>query len=564
MKAADLDLLEALDLNPSTGSIRFKNRRMLLWDADAFGTLRRELIDSVGHDRARQILRRFGFANGYRDGLTTGEMYNWDDDGERWLACPALQNHQGKVNALPQRTVVNREAGEFEIEVVWKDSYEAAQHLRLYGRADAPVCWSVAGYASGFATALMGEEVYVVEQECVAMGSHQCRVVGKTKRDWGNDGAKHAADYEAHNLSGELEAREATLRRQRLALRRKEREIAKLRGSDETSRGGVIYRSEVMEKVLDLAQTVARVETTVLIGGESGVGKELIARFIHDESARAEGPFVAINCGALPENLLESELFGHLRGAFTGADSDKQGLFAAARSGTIFLDEIGETSEATQVKLLRVLQEREIRPVGSTKSESIDVRVVAATNRDLEQMVSHGGFRKDLYYRLKVVAVDIPPLRDRRDDILPLAREFLAVTLRSYGLERRTLAPDAVDLLTSHSWPGNVRELQNAIERAVILVGDKAKITGDELPIELRRPIMASEIVFDEVISMAALERNYILQVLDRFDGNRTHTAKALGIGANTLWRKLKAWGVPAARDPSGRSGNGRPTNGTS
>ncbi len=555
MKASDLDLIELLDLNPKHGSIRFKDRRMLLWDADAFGTLRRELIDSVGLDRARQIIRRFGFANGYRDGLTTGEMFNWDNDTEWWLSCPALQNHQGKGNVIPHRTVIDREAGTFEVQVEWQDSYEAAQHLRLYGRADAPVCWSLSGYMSGFATALMGEEVYLVEQECVAQGAPHCLVVGKTKRAWGADGARHAADYEAQNLAAELEAREAVLRRQQLALQRREREIAQLRGTEESSRGGVIFRSDAMEKVLDLAHTVARVDTTVLITGESGVGKELIARYLHDQSSRAEGPFVAINCGALPEPLLESELFGHVRGAFTGADSDKRGLFAAARGGTILLDEVGETSETTQVKLLRVLQEREIRPVGSTRSQNIDVRVVAATNRELEQMVARGQFRKDLYYRLKVVAVDIPPLRDRREDILPLAREFLAMTTRRHGLDRRSFDSDAVDTLTAYSWPGNVRELQNAIERAVILAGDRPKITREDFPAEIRnRGDFEANIVFPEVIPMAALERHYILQVLDRFDGNRTHTARALGIGANTLWRKLKSWGVPPAR---GNGANG-------
>jgi len=552
MKAADLDLLELLDLNPELGSIRFKNRRMLLWDADAFGTLRRELIDSLGLDRARQILRRFGFANGYRDGLTTGEEFNWDNDAEWWLSCPTLQNHQGKVNAQPKHLEVDRENGKFEMEVVWKDSYEAAQHVRLYGRSEETVCWSVVGFASGFATALMGEEVYVVETECAAQGGDCCRVIGKTKRAWGEDGHRHAADYEARNLAAELEAREEELRRQRRALRRKEREIAKLRGADGTSRGGIICKSRAMENVLDLAQTVARVDTTVLITGESGVGKELVARFVHDESPRADGPFVAINCGALPEPLLESELFGHMRGSFTGADSNKAGLFEAALNGTLFLDEVGEMSEATQVKLLRVLQEREVRPVGSNESRPIHVRVVAATNRNLAEMVSRGTFRKDLYYRLKVVSIEVAPLRERREDILPLAREFVTSSQRAFGLDRRSLSPDAVDSLTSYSWPGNVRELQNAIERAVVLTGDRPKITREDLPPELRDEAVASGGLFvPEVMPMAALERRYIMQVLERYNGNRTHTAKALGIGANTLWRKLKSWGVPPAREPT-------------
>jgi two-component system response regulator HydG len=550
MKAQDLHLLELLELKPEEGSIQFKNRRMLLWDADAFGHLRRELIESLGVERARPILRRFGFANGYRDALTTGELFRWDDDAQWWLSCPALQKHEGKVQATPTHLVVDRANGVFEMEVDWNHSYEAEQHTRVFGRSDVPVCWTLTGFASGFSTALMGHEVLVVEKECAAMGGDRCRVVGKTRKAWAHEGTRHAADYEAQNLSAELEAREAELRRHRGALRRRERELARLRGDDVSSRGGLVVKSRTMENVLDLAQTVARVDTTVLIRGESGVGKELLARYIHDESPRAEGPFIAVNCGALPETLLESELFGHVQGAFTGADSNRRGLVDAARGGTILLDEIGETSMATQVKLLHVLQERKSRPLGSLEEHAIDVRVLAATNRNLEDMVGRGQFRKDLYYRLNVVSVEIPPLRSRREDVLPLAREFLAAACRSYKLGLRTFAPEAVDILTAYHWPGNVRELQNAIERAVVLAGDKNKIAVADLPVEVREGQNAVRgVVVNEILSMADLERRYVLQVLEHFRGNRTHTAKALAIGANTLWRKLKAWGVPPARE---------------
>ena len=548
MKASDLNLVELIALEPERGSIRLENRRMLLWDADAFGNLRRELISTLGEPAARQILRRFGFANGYRDAITLGELFTWDNDEQRWLSCPALQKQEGKVNALPQRQVIDRGNGTFEIEVLWNHSYEAEQHLRVFGRAEAPVCWSVASYASGFATALMGEECYVIEEECVAVNGERCRVVGRTRRDWGEAGARHAADYEVHNLAAELEAREAELRRHRRTLLRRERELAQLRGGHDHTRGGIVCRSREMNDALDLAETVARVDATVLISGESGVGKERVARFVHDESPRADGPFIAVNCGALPETLLESELFGHVRGAFTGAHADRRGLFEAADGGTIFLDEIGETSPATQVKLLRVLQEREVRPVGSTESRSIDVRVLAATNRNLETMVDSGEIRKDLYYRLKVVSIDIPALRDRRDDILPLARELIERASRDLGVGARTLSPEAVDAITAYHWPGNVRELENAMERAVVLAGDSDRIGREELPPEVVGDGARGRLVFGKVVPMEELERQYVLNVLERFGGNRTHTARALGIGANTLWRKLKAWGVPAAR----------------
>jgi len=521
---------------------------MLLWDADAFGSLRQELIESLGIDRARPILRRFGFANGYRDALTTGEMFKWDNDLEWWLSCPALQSREGKVNPKPKHLVVDREQGTFEMEVVWTHSYEAGQHVRVFGEAERPVCWTLSGYASGFSSALMGEEVYIVEEQCVAQGFDSCRVVGKTKAAWGEHAEAHAGEYQAHNLAADLEARDAELRRQRIVLQRKDRELASLRGDDLDVRGGIVCKSPNVRKALQLARTVAKVDMTVLITGESGVGKELLARYVHDESARAAGPFIAINCGALPENLLESELFGHIKGAFTGAHSDTRGLFEAARGGTIFLDEIGETSPSTQVKLLRVLQEREVRPVGSTKSTPIDVRVVAATNRDLDAMVAGGEFRKDLFYRLRVVGVDLPALRDRRDDVLALARQFITQACQTYGLERRSLSPEAMEVLTSYRWPGNVRELQNAIERAVVLTGVGTRIERDHLPSETYADGGSNGVSFDDVIPMADMERAYVMKVLDHFAGNRTHTARALRIGTNTLWRKLKAWGVPPAR----------------
>ncbi|WP_428262704.1 sigma 54-interacting transcriptional regulator [Haliangium sp.] len=550
MKADDLHILELLDPAPETGSIKFKNRRMLLWDADAFGHLRRELIECLGMLQARSVLKRFGFANGYRDALTTGELFRWDDDREWWLSCPALQSREGKVLPRPQHLVVDRDRGVFEVEVVWRHSYEAEQHRRVFGQVDAPVCWTLAGYASGFSSALMGEEVYAVETECMAMGGATCRVVGKTRRAWGAAGDAHAEDYQARNLTEQLEAREAELRRHEHSLRRRERALVE-REASLGSRGGIVAKSRHMENVLDLAETVARVDTTVLVRGESGVGKELLARYVHDQSPRRDGPFIAVNCGALPENLLESELFGHVKGSFTGADRDKQGLFEAAAGGTIFLDEVGEMSLPIQVKLLRVLQERKVRTVGAPRERQVDVRVLAATNRSLEQMVPNGSFRKDLYYRLNVVSVEIPPLRDRREDILPLARDFLAKACAAYGMQARTLSAEAVDALSRYHWPGNVRELENAIERAVVMSGEGSKIQASELPPEVRGAGNGNgKVIFGEIVPMADIEKRYVLQVLDRFDGNRTHTAKALGIGANTLWRKLKSWGVPPARDP--------------
>ncbi|MFN0247069.1 MAG: sigma 54-interacting transcriptional regulator [Kofleriaceae bacterium] len=542
MRAADLRLVELLDFAPERGRISFRDRRMLLWDADAFGGLRKELFDAVGIDAARGILRRFGFANGYRDGLSTKELFPWPNAAEWWRSCPTLQGQQGKVLAEVQSLTIDREAGVFDLEVRWHDSYEAAQHERIAGKANGPVCWTLAGYASGFSSAVMGEEVFVVEQSCRAAGHDNCRIIGKTRKAWGAEGDRIAEDYRVRTLTEALDQREAELQRE---ARRLERRARELRVSDGDPATGFQTRNPAMERVLSLADKVAAVNATVLITGESGTGKERIARRIHDRSPRAGNELIAINCGALPEPLLESELFGHVRGAFTGAVVDKRGLFEAARGGTIFLDEIGEMSPATQVKLLRVLQEREVRPVGATASIDVDVRVIAATNRDLDEMVKASTFRQDLYYRLQVVRVAVPPLRERREDILPLARDFVERTCRSYGTAVRVLSPDVASLLVAHTWPGNVRELENAIEHAIVMAGDMIKLAIEHLPASISGAgAGALARLLDETVTLEELERRYTLLVLERNRGSRVRTAKALRIGTNTLWRKLKHWGV--------------------
>ncbi|GAB4207048.1 MAG: hypothetical protein OHK0013_24290 [Sandaracinaceae bacterium] len=311
----------------------------------------------------------------------------------------------------------------------------------------------------------------------------------------------------------------------------------------------LIARSAAMRRVLALAERAAATDSTVLITGESGTGKERVARFLHTRSRRGKKAFVAVNCGALPETLLESELFGHKKGAFTGAARDKQGLFEAASGGTLFLDEIGEMPLSMQVKLLRALQEHSVRPVGSTKDVPVDVRVVAATNRDLGALVGAGGFRKDLLFRLRVIPLELPPLRERRDDILPLALQFIAETCKQNACGPCALSSDVLDALHAYAWPGNVRELENAIERAVVLADGQPKIELGDLPPEIRTPAATpSAPVEPEVLTLAEVERRHVLATLERFGGNRAATARALGIGENTLWRKLKAYGVPAAR----------------
>ncbi|RKY04365.1 Fis family transcriptional regulator [Candidatus Poribacteria bacterium] len=326
-------------------------------------------------------------------------------------------------------------------------------------------------------------------------------------------------------------------------LQRENRELRSELGKNPTF-GDIIYRSEKMAEVIEITKRVASVNSTVLIRGESGTGKELIARAIHQASPRRDGPFIPVNCGALPETLLESELFGHEKGAFTGAIARKLGRFELADGGTIFLDEIGDMPPALQVKLLRVLQDKQFERVGGTKTIKVDVRVIAATNQNLEKLMAEGKFREDLYYRLNVITIFIPPLRERPEDIPILAEHFL----RKYCLETKKkikgFAPETMDILMSYHWPGNVRELENAIEHAVVLAkGDI--ITPEDLPFNLRGVEPEIKLMSLEE-AVREFKKRHITRVLHETGGNRTKAAEILKIQRTYLSRLIKELGIKA------------------
>ena len=306
----------------------------------------------------------------------------------------------------------------------------------------------------------------------------------------------------------------------------------------------IIGKSEEIEAVFNLVDKVADTDSTILVCGESGTGKELIAKAIHSRSSRTNNPFVSINCGALPENLLESELFGHVKGSFTGAIRDKDGLFKVANGGTFFLDEVGETSPAIQVKLLRVLQEREIIPVGGTSPIKVSVRLVAATNADLERAVQENRFRTDLYYRLNVIPIVIPPLRERQDDIPLLVEHFLMYASERTG-RRKTMSKEAMNFLINYDWPGNVRELENVIERAVILQEEEL-IQPDDLPEKVRNfsPNRSKLVVDKSQMTLEELEKEYLISVLDTTNWQKKKASSILGINASTLYRKIQRYGL--------------------
>jgi transcriptional regulator with GAF, ATPase, and Fis domain len=302
--------------------------------------------------------------------------------------------------------------------------------------------------------------------------------------------------------------------------------------------GTLIGGCEAMQQVYRRVQKVAATDVSVLITGETGTGKELIAREIHNRSERSKGPFITINCGAIPENLLESELFGHVKGAFTGATTTRTGKFQAANGGTLFLDEIGEMPVALQVKILRALQERTITRVGANESEKIDIRVIAATHRDLPKRIAEGAFREDLYYRLNVVPLHLPPLRERGDDIVLIAQYFLDRTIHEYRTPRRQFGRDTVIAMKKAAWPGNIRQLENHVRKAVIL-GDGTTVHPSDLELDL----IASRAILPLAEAREEWQRRYISSVLELNDGNRTQTARDLGVDPRTIFRFLEKEG---------------------
>jgi DNA-binding NtrC family response regulator len=323
--------------------------------------------------------------------------------------------------------------------------------------------------------------------------------------------------------------------------------------------GDLIGRSPEMEQLFALVDRVAQSSAAALVTGETGTGKELVARAIHTRGRRAHGPFVAVNCAAIPEALLESELFGHTRGAFTDARTARTGLFVRANGGTIFLDEIGDLPKSLQAKLLRALQEHTVRPVGSDAEVAFDARVIAATNRNLERLVSEGVFREDLYFRLNVLEVSLPPLRARGDDVLLLAQEFIRRITARDQKKPISIAPDCARLLLEYSWPGNVRELVNIIERAVALARGQ-ELTVADLPERVRQfsptHVIVSASAPEEFPKLEEVERRYILRVLEATNGHRSRTADILGLDRKTLYNKLRLYGV----DPAGPNSSPPPS----
>jgi len=552
MRIDDLNVSELLEFDSEDGVVRFAGQRAVIVDGIANGNLRKELVNQFGLSTARAILTRFGYVQGWRMADAMQDLFQWESEEDWHHACGRIHMLGGMYRLAPGPVGSLTQEGLTLIE-----SYEAEQHIAHLGKCDTAVCWTICGLTSGYLSRAMGKEIYVLEERCIGRGDANCHLLGRTLEEWGDERSDEIRFFRVENLKDWLEPSlhriTEELKAAEKQLRIKKHVIARVDPSIDNELG-IISRSRDMRKVVDLARRVAKVDSSVLITGESGVGKELIAHLVHSESARAAGPFIAVNCGAVTETLLESELFGHARGAFTDATQHRIGLFEAANGGSLFLDEIGDVSPGMQVKLLRALQEHEIRRVGENTSRPVNVRVIAATNHEIAKEIEAGRFRADLFYRLNVVQLHVPPLRNRREDILPLARVLLAKAAQGSSRTVTGLSPRAADQLLRYDWPGNVRELENAMERGVAL-GRSGLVEFDELPEEVRRAVPLPSLD-GSVRTLEEIEKDYILAVLHLNEGNQARTARELGIGSATLYRKLKIYGTAKTTAPDEAGGD--------
>ncbi|RJP46995.1 MAG: AAA family ATPase [Desulfobacteraceae bacterium] len=539
MRADDLRSQEVLVSKGMGGFPLFASSRIMVMGTRSLGHMQADMIRILGKENAVAIMGRHGYEAGMATAMAMAELYDWDSDEEWFKAGSILRSMAGLAHEKIFKLAFDKEQGRFYMEGEWRDSLEATQFLRQHDQTTGVVCCILSGWASGYASACMGKEIWVQEISCRAQGNRICRFEGRPADEW-RLLPEDKPRFLGHNSI------EDTMSGMRLQLKQAWKEVEDHRAEIQSLREQLdspeaddrfVYRSEEMERVRSLAQKVAATDSTILITGESGTGKEVLVRYIHRHSPRLSHPFLAIDCAAMPKNLLESELFGHVKGAFTGAERNKTGLFVVAGAGTLFLDEIGELPIDLQVKLLRVLQERVARPVGGIKTYAIKARIVAATNRDLGKMVTEGSFREDLYYRLAVIPIHVPPLRQRRQDILPLARYFL----NRFSPDHPGFTPAFVRRITTYDWPGNIRELENAIEHASVLAGSD-QLSPEHLPLAVARE--SDQSISDLMAnwpSETELVRRYTGAVLRHTGQNRTRAARILGINPSTLWRRLES-----------------------
>ncbi len=545
----DSALTDRLRLDAEAGRILLGDERMILLHAQTLGSLREELIETLGRERARGVLTRMGRASGRCDARLARHLQPDATDHELILLGPRLHTLEGMVHVVPVQLDVDIGRGRFSGEFIWEDSCEAAVHLAAFGIEADPACWMQVGYATGYLSELMGCSVLVREVECVARGDTRCRILGKLEVDWA-DAQRDTKYYRPDPVADRLLELQTQVERLRYSLHQ-ERETGELVGA-----------APAFMAALDMIERAAASQISVLLLGETGVGKEMFGRRLHQRSTRAQGPFVAVNCAALPEDLIEAELFGVEKGAYTGAHQSRPGRFERAHGGTLFLDEVGELSPAAQAKLLRVLQEGEFERIGDTGTRRVDVRLICATNRDLKEAVDRGAFRADLFYRLNVYPVIVPPLRERKSDIPLLVERFIDKHSARHGKRTDGITPAALAALGAYDWPGNIRELENIIERGVILAGSGCAIEATNLFTALQPPLpppltpAVAEASNDgagvptliaallrERVALEDIEQLLLDAAVKSCAGNLSSAARLLGISRPQLAYRLKRKG---------------------
>lgn len=537
------DLLDKIQFDVQHGKIWFEENRMLLMHSSIMGYLRKDLYDMLGWERTKRFFIRCGYQAGVRDAKVTSKLRPNLNEAEAFMAGPQMHGIRGMVQVEVNQLQLSHDEHKFYADFNWHNSFEAEVHVNEFGAADEPACWMLLGYACGYSSFVMGQTIIYQETHCIAQGDPCCRIIGKPLEEWEN--ADELIQFMSPDpVSDELIALQAELN-----------ELKKNIYTDieaDYTMFNSIGESIAYRKVCDLLKKAAGSKVAVLLQGETGVGKEAFARGIHEASLRQEQPFVAVNCACIPPDLIESELFGVEKGAFTGATQTRIGKFERAHRGTIFLDEVIELSPRAQAALLRMLQEGEFERVGDNQTRKVDVRIVTACNEDLEQAVKDGRFRADLYYRLNIFPVKIPPLRERREDIPLLIQHFLSRFETMYDKKLKGLSDKAKNFVMSYEWPGNIRELENLLERATLLTDHQQEIKLESLfpqHLDLEKKYDSFKPHIDDLLtdnfSLEQFERDIICGAMNKCSHNVSEAARMLGISRATLDYRLKKIVLP-------------------
>lgn len=546
-----IDPRSRLRFEMESGTIWLDEHRMVLQHTRALGALRNELISSLGAERAQGLLVRMGFASGQQDAELAKKLVGDGELADVFLVGPRLHMLEGVVRTQTVKSELDMATGAFYGEFIWENSWEAEAHLQDFGVGHSPACWTQIGYASGYVTAFMNRFVVFKEVQCVAKGDSHCYIVGKPAEEW-TDSDDHIKLFRPDSIVGQL-----------LEL---QEEVAQLRASlrEDKATESLVGVSCGFRNAFGLIQQAAPQPVSVLLLGETGVGKEMFARWIHQHSTRQHKPFVAVNCAAIPTDLIEAELFGVEKGAYTGAQKARPGRFERAHGGTLFLDEVGELSPAAQAKLLRVLQTGEVERLGDEATRKVDVRLIAATNVNLAQAVKDGRFRADLFYRINTYPVVIPPLRERRADIPLLATAMLDKFAVIYHKRLKGISDMATRMLQQYDWPGNIRELENMLERGVLLAPQGGWIETAHLFAGVETPSVSAaaigvagainpppsgmsdaslEQMLETPFDWNSHEERVFRLALEKAGGNVSKAARMLGISRRQLDYRLKPKG---------------------